>query len=656
MLLNLELSNVFAVIRIRALLAMIAVAHCGCKDSPEQPVPPKQTRGAPRVAVAQPPPPPTPPADPLKHLRPIQETREDFVSSEQCRECHQSNHASWHASYHRTMTQVAHADTVMGTFTNQVVSVFGGKENYQMFVHEGLPWMKRLENNQAIHPPGLENAVPAVLTTGSHHMQVYWSPTGEGRELNLMPLVYLKQAERWIPRDAAFLLPPQKSSQSELGRWNQICIQCHTTDGRNHMPQSADEAIETKASEFGISCEACHGPGKQHIAYHKLEATDEARPKIDPIVNPAELDHQRSAQVCGGCHSVSANHGEPDEWVQFRAGRDLEKERIVFDRTPETLGWLAKYNSVNTNDTSKVEEAYGRWFWEDGVARVSGREYSALRKSGCHTRGEMSCISCHRVHPSRLDDDELKNWADDMLEPHMRGDQSCLQCHEKKEYAVSSHTHHKTDSSGSHCMNCHMPHTNYGLLKAIRDHSVGSPSVKETVELGRPNACNLCHLDKPLKWTNEHLADWYDIKPVELTEDQSKIATGALWTLKGDAGLRALVAWHLGWPEAMNTSGTDWMIPYLANLLNDRYDAVRFIAGRSLEAHREYREFEYDFLATDMKRRLIAKNLLQLWATANPTSGTDRRATLIDDSGKILQEEYDRLLRRRDIRAVVLAE
>ena len=41
------------------------------------------------------------------------------------------------------------------------------------------------------------------------------------------------------------------------------------------------------------------------------------------------------------------------------------------------------------------------------------------------------------------------------------------------------------------------------------------------------------------------------------------------------------MAWHLGWPEAQAISGKEWMAPQLAVLLEDPYDAVRYIANRS---------------------------------------------------------------------------
>ena len=57
-----------------------------------------------------------------------------------------------------------------------------------------------------------------------------------------------------------------------------------------------------------------------------------------------------------------------------------------------------------------------------------------------------------------------------------------------------------------------MPRTTFGLLRAIRSHQVSSPTVKESVEYGRPNACNLCHLDQTLARTAEKLeacCNWF---------------------------------------------------------------------------------------------------------------------------------------------------
>ena len=48
--------------------------------------------------------------------RPIQVPGDGYVSSETCRACHPSQYASWHGSYHRTMTQIATPETIAASF------------------------------------------------------------------------------------------------------------------------------------------------------------------------------------------------------------------------------------------------------------------------------------------------------------------------------------------------------------------------------------------------------------------------------------------------------------------------------------------------------------------------------------------------------------
>jgi hypothetical protein len=595
-------------------------------------------------------------------IRPTEEPQGEFVTSARCLECHEENHASWHASYHRTMTQVARADRVMGSFSNQVVSIFGGKEHYQLFKHMGVPWVRRVPDADSPGPMDeSEDAVPIVMTTGSHHMQAYWMPTGRGRLLSLMPLMYMKETQEWIPRSSAFLRPPTDETLPEVGRWNTTCIKCHTTDGRMNLPVSNDDPlVDSKASEFGISCESCHGPGQLHIEHQSVVAAGTAPEGKDPIVNPGTAPHQLSSQICGGCHSVNSNHGDPDDWTPYRAGDDLESDRVLFDYTELTHKWMVSSGGMETNGVvnvkAEVDSILDQWFWKDGTPRVSGREYSGLRKSACFTRGEMACISCHSLHPNGLDSAAQTEWANDLLHQGMDGDRSCLQCHAVAEFASIKHTRHAAESDGSRCMNCHMPYTTYGLLKAIRSHTVLSPSVSETVEMGRPNACNLCHLDKTLKWTADRMNEWYDQPVPELPIDESRLAAGALWTLRGDAGLRALTAWHMGWKPAQEASGEEWMIPYLAELMDDPYDAVRYVTRRSIRSRAAYQEFKFDFLQPSDKRRERAAALLTKWRGNVPPFLKGREDLLFDESGQIIRSDFQRLLKFRDKRDMTLAE
>jgi hypothetical protein len=79
------------------------------------------------------------------------------------------------------------------------------------------------------------------------------------------------------------------------------------------------------------------------------------------------------------------------------------------------------------------------------------------------------------------------------------------QCHHQPNIQPKlAATFHAQASTGSNCLNYHMPHTTYALFKAIRSHQFPRPSLAQCAH-GVPNACNLCHLDKTLGWTQDWL-------------------------------------------------------------------------------------------------------------------------------------------------------
>jgi hypothetical protein len=202
-----------------------------------------------------------------------------------------------------------------------------------------------------------------------------------------------------------------------------------------------------------------------------------------------------------------------------------------------------------------------------------------------------------------------------------------------------------------------MPFTTYGILKAIRSHQISSPSVRASVDTGRPNACNQCHQDKTLAWAADHLSRWYGVPAPELSADERQIAATALWALRGDAGQRALAAWSFGWEEGLAASGDHWQAPYLAQLLEDRYDAVRYIAGRSLRRLPGFRDFGYDFVGPPDQRAAAHRRALEVWAGA-PKS-PDRPfapAVLVDAQGRLQRATFERLWKQRDDRPMKINE
>jgi hypothetical protein len=579
-------------------------------------------------------------------LRPLEVRDEGYVSSRTCRGCHPREYATWHASYHRTMTQVARPEIALAPADGRRLESHG--RSYRMLRRGDGLW---LEMDDPAGTGRIER--PVVLTTGSHHQQYYWVATGSGRNLEILPFGYLIGEERWIPRDAAFLMPPSETQLAYSGLWSVVCSRCHATHGRPR--KDALGRMDTRVAELGIACEACHGPAARHVALNRdprRRYREHWSGDGDPsIVQPERLSHERASEVCGQCHGVSlldtaAQRDRNENGFRYRPGDVLDASRFVVKPAAEPLR------------AARVREELPRYleshFWPDGMVRVSGREYNGLIESPCFQRGELSCLSCHEMHPSADDRRPLAEWADDQLAPGMDTDAACLGCHPELGGAgIERHTHHPSESSGSRCTNCHMPYTTYGLLKAIRSHEIDVPRVVDGLETDRPNACNLCHLDRTLAWTAEWMDAWYGQPPPALAADERAIAASVLWLLRGDAGQRVLAAWSMGWEPAREASGRAWMAPFLAQLLEDPYDAVRFVAARSLRSLPGAGAPGYDFLAAPGARAAAHERVLAGWTHPR---GAARPALLLDAQGRLDRATFVRLVGERDERPVNLSE
>jgi predicted CXXCH cytochrome family protein len=255
------------------------------------------------------------------------------------------------------------------------------------------------------------------------------------------------------------------------GRSNfKLCAGCHST-GVDHYTQSW--------AELNISCEACHGPGKLHSDL----------PEIANIVNPARLDVARSKDVCFACHMAGKPPGTEYAWpVGYQPGMVLADFWQSFGPEP---------------GRQSAE------LWENGTAhknRVQGNtfEQSVMAHAG------IQCTACHDQHGSRHQSMTTKSAETNAL---------CMMCHGPatdhgpKFVTISDHTHHAPGSTGSRCIECHMPKTGKNSVDAeARNHTFDFISPADTLALGVPNSCNTCHTDQTVDWALLHTNEWYPEK------------------------------------------------------------------------------------------------------------------------------------------------
>ncbi|HYP87338.1 MAG TPA: multiheme c-type cytochrome, partial [Polyangiaceae bacterium] len=517
---------------------------------------------------------------------PVAIGRDGFATSKACRSCHPAEYASWHQSYHRRMTQSATTEAVAAPSltqggrlraeaTGRTVELFArGEQLWASVPDPSLTLAAASEGYERAFRTAPLRDVQVQLLTGSHHHQAFWIKGARQDELRALPVVYLIDEARLVARRDAFLNPPEDTEHPV--RWNSNCVQCHAVAGAPSHDEQRD-AFETSAAELGIACEACHGAGEAHVRamrspLHRYEARTSTVGAAE-LTNPRKLVSERSSQVCGRCHSYFFPRREAEWWrdgfsKSYAPGQDLALSQLLLSREV-----LAEPGAPELGASAQS------LFYDDGTIRVGGREYNGLVRSPCYERGhgdqKLSCLSCHSLH---------RGAPNGQLDPEKLGNGACATCHERESSNVAAHSHHAPSSAGSLCYNCHMPHVSYALLGAIRSHRIDSPSFDARTR-DRPNACNLCHLERSEAWAAQQSRAWFGAKAsfeLDRAPELSAADTpaGAVFALAGDAAVRAVTAAALGRHESA-VDAPELRQQLLGELARDDYAAVRLIAERA---------------------------------------------------------------------------
>ena len=120
---------------------------------------------------------------------------------------------------------------------------------------------------------------------------------------------------------------------------------------------------------------------------------------------------------------------------------------------------------------------------------------------------------------------------------------------------------------------------------------------------GGPNACNLCHVDKPIDWTLKFLDEWYNTKI-----DDSKFflhyafragPTAKGWLKHSDQAVRLVGA------ESLIQQRADWAIADLVEMLDDDFMINRQFTSRGLQDFLgvKLKDYGYEFYMQSEQRR-----------------------------------------------------
>jgi predicted CXXCH cytochrome family protein len=247
---------------------------------------------------------------------------------------------------------------------------------------------------------------------------------------------------------------------------------------------SVDYNIQTKkVAEWNVGCERCHGPGSEHVA-HATRGN---------IFNPSRMEYVAANDTCIQCHSqgrplTNPIEGKYYDWpVGYNAGLHLA-------------------NFWQLEDHKLGEQSFTHF--ADGTAhknRMQGNDYV---QSVMYRRG-VTCFDCHDVH-----------GTDNYAQLRKPVDKLCLDCHEPgsrngpRTATLEAHTHHKTGSTGSQCVACHMPKIEVTIPGTfVRAHTFDFITPAMTDKYKIPNPCTSCHTDKTTAWATEAMRQWPERSP-----------------------------------------------------------------------------------------------------------------------------------------------
>jgi len=168
-----------------------------------------------------------------------------------------------------------------------------------------------------------------------------------------------------------------------------LCFGCHTT------ASTTKNQFDPSAAFPGVTCEACHGPGAQHIAAARAK-TEKRGSGL--IFNPAQLARVDYVDFCGACHRT---------WQDVVSGHMIEAGVFNVRFAPYRL------------ENSKC--------WAAGDARIT-------------------CVACHDPH---------KPLSHDVASY----DANCLACHASgtTEKKSANHPGPACPVATKNCVTCHMP-------------------------------------------------------------------------------------------------------------------------------------------------------------------------------------------------------
>lgn len=423
----------------------------------------------------------------------------EYVGNEACASCHDSQIADWTGSHHDLAMQKADEDTVLGNFDN---SKFVYEGVTTTFFKKGEAFWVNTDNAQ-----GELTNYPVEYVFGVYPLQQLLLPIKKG-SLNALSVAWDSRSEieggqRWyhIYEDQDPVTADSPLHWTGIyHNWNSRCAECHSTNIVKGY-EASTRTYQTTYDQIDVGCESCHGPSSDHVSL--MTEQGQAKAPAVEIATSVMVNGLPKGNLTGpsaadiGLELALAARGQwvraPDDDIAHRS-TSLDDTTQVDNcgRCHSRRATLGNYHyGQSLLDTHRLSILESPLYWHDGQIRDEVYVYGSFMQSKMAQAGVV-CSNCHNPHSNNL---------------VAEGNGVCTQCHKPETYDAITHHRHSV-SSGSACVNCHMPSQVYMGVDARRDHSMRIPRPDISLSTGSPNACTQCHTDQSDSWAYDALRDW----------------------------------------------------------------------------------------------------------------------------------------------------
>ncbi len=322
-----------------------------------------------------------------------------------CAPCHADRVAEFQLTNHFRTCRIPRPEEMPAQFTSPgtTFSTQVPELRFEMSHVNGTYWQTAIRSGP-LKQERVSERIDLVHGAGTAD-DVYfsWYDDGQIREL---PVGWLHPIKQW--GTAGWCDAARFSSVGRDGYTRPVtvhCMECHNTWFEHVI--GTENRYTRNNFIAGVTCERCHGPGRDHVEFH-VNNPEVSSPHA--IVHPGQMPRDRKIDLCAQCHSNSIRKRGPA--LSYRPGEPLEKHyRATVCNFPE----------------------------DDHVAN----QVQYLLESKCYQRTDsLTCTTCHDPHVPMNESAVKSTHA------------SCLKCHAPYDCGERRRL---PDEIRNNCVGCHMP-------------------------------------------------------------------------------------------------------------------------------------------------------------------------------------------------------